>query len=193
MSVACSTSNQWDIQGKRLLMSEAEWRPDPHDPRQMRWWDGQRWHDLTVPNQEELQKQNRTIREGRSSALVTLKSISLGAWTATGFAVYLVTALLIAAEITAQEGTSFGMNLLVSLVGLALLLVVFVFPALLVAGFILWWIYTLVREETGGWDQWVETRKANRAARKAGLPTTRQAQKIKLRSERVEKARSTLR
>ena len=154
----------------------------------MRWWDGQRWHDLTVPNQEELQKQNRTIREGRSSALVTLKSISLGAWTATGLAVYLVAALLIAAEITAQEGTSFGMNLLVSLIALALLLVAFVLPALLVAGFILWLIYNFVREETGGWDQWTETRRANHAAKAQGLPTQRQAKKINARTERVEKA-----
>lgn len=159
----------------------------------MRWHDGQRWHDLTVPNKQELQKQNQAIREGRSSFLVTLKSISLGAWTAMGLGIYVLVALIIAAEITEQEGTSFGMNLLVSLVALALLLVVFVIPIIVVAVFIVWWIYTLVREETGGWDQWVETRKANRAARKAGLPTPRQAQKIKLRSERVEKARSTLR
>ena len=174
-------------------MTEAGWRPDPQDPRQMRWHDGERWHDLTVPNPEELREQKRKIRQGRSSLVVTLKSISLGTWSATGFGIYVAAAVLMASAITEQEGTSFGMNLLVSLVGLALLLVAFVLPALLVAGFILWLIYNFVREETGGWDQWVETRKANRAARKAGLPTTRQAQKIKLRSERVEKARSTLR
>lgn len=159
----------------------------------MRWHDGQRWHDLTVPNKQQLQKQNQAIREGRSSILVTLKSISLGTWTAIGLGIYVLVALVMASAITEQEGTSFGMNLLVSLIGLALLLVVFVLPILVIAGLIVWWTYTLVREETGGWDQWVETRKANRAARKAGLPTTRQAQRIKLRSERVEKARSTLR
>lgn len=154
----------------------------------MRWWDGQRWHDLTIPNQEALREQNRTIREGRSSVLVSLKSMSIGTWTSIGLGIYALVAIVIAAEITKQEGTGFGINLVVSLVGLALLLVVYVLPILGVCGLIVWWIYILVREKTGGRDQWAETRRANRAARKAGLPTPRRAQRIERRTKRVEKA-----
>lgn len=116
------------------------------------------------------------------------KSISLGAWTATGIGIYAVVAVLMASAITQQEGTSFGMNLIVSLVGLALLLVTFVLPALLIGGLILRFIYSLVVEETGGWDQWLETKRANRAAKAQGLPTLRQAKKLNARAERVQEA-----
>jgi hypothetical protein len=156
----------------------------------LRWWDGNRWHDLTLPGRDATKRQKHAIRDGRAtSPLVGLKSIGAGTWCAIGAGVYLLAAFLIAVAITKQEGTGFAMNLLVSLVGLALLLIAFVLPVALVGGLVAWFVYAFIRDQTGGWEKWRETRRANRAARTLGLPTQRQARKTKQRADRVERAR----
>lgn len=172
-------------------VTEPGWRPDPNDPHRMRWWDGERWHDLTVPDQATTRERNRAVREARSSLRGLLKTVSAGTWTALGLVLYVIAALLIAAAITQQEGTGFGMNFGVALVALALLIVIYIIPALVIGGLVLWTLYNMVVSRTGGWAAWREKLRADRAARSAGLPTQRQAKRQKERARRAERVRST--
>lgn len=171
-------------------MTEPGWRPDPTDPHRMRWWDGRRWHDLTVPDQATTRQQKRVVREVRSSLGGLLKTMSLGTWTVLGLGLYVIAALLIAAAITKQEGTDFGMNFGVTLIALALLIVICIIPAVVVGGLILLSLFDLLKNRGGGRRARLERRRADRAARVAGLPTQRQARRQMARARRAEKVRS---
>lgn len=166
----------------------AGWKPDPNDPRRLRWWDGSRWHDLTVPNP------SRKVENppARDSLAVQLKAVPLSFWAALGFGAYLLVALAIAGA-TEEEAGSFGMALVVALIGLALLLAVYVLPVLLIGGFVVWTIYSAISESRPSREERRERRRADRAARQAGLPTQRKAKRHERRESRLTRARRSIR
>lgn len=165
------------------MTTPAGWRPDPDDPRRLRWWDGMRWHDLTVPAPDE-----QKVPPPPDGLIVQIKAASPSFWAALGFGVYFVVALAIA-DATADEAGSYGSALFVALIGLALLLIFCVAPIVIIGGYIVWVIYQSVTESMPTREERRERRRADRAARRAGLPTQRQARRQRKREERLKRAR----
>lgn len=130
---------------------------------------------------------NETGQE-RNGLLVELKATPTSVWICLGLGIYFVVALAIAGE-TADEAGSFGMALLVALIGLVLLIVIYVIPTLIVIAIIGYILYLIVQKHVPTFTELKERRKANRAARSAGLPTERQRKKQIRRALRVERAR----
>jgi hypothetical protein len=120
--------------------------------------------------------------------MVQIKAAPLSFWVTVGSGFYLLAALLVA-EATTEEAGSFGMAFLIALVGVALLTVAYLIPIALVAGFIGWFIYSIIKESLPSREERIERRRADRAAREAGLPTQRQVKRRREREKRLERAR----